>query len=279
MKTFMGKRFAIVLMAVMGVAHLSGLAAPRSIVDSITVFSSFWAFDAGSSSVTLFRADGTYQVLENRIVTIVGPSAPLPPSHGTYTWEEVPGEPNEFILTMVDSVSLQGTPQHFVFTNDVSGNIAPTGGNVVPLSNTFSISPRSPVTGATNMSTRAWAVAGHPVITGLVIEGSTSRWVLLRGAGPALAKFGVQNTAANPGITLFKGSSNRGSFGSWSNVDGLVPGLKAIFASVGAFAFDDGSADSAALVQLAPGAYTVHCSPGTKDGELLVEAYVLPYGN
>jgi hypothetical protein len=64
---------------------------------------------------------------------------------------------------------------------------------------------------------------------------------------------------------------------SWSNDPNLTVGLQTLFSIAGAFQFQSGSADCAALILLAPGAYTIQATT-TGAGELLTEVYVLPYG-
>jgi hypothetical protein len=104
------------------------------------------------------------------------------------------------------------------------------------------------------------------------------RRVLIRGAGPALqARFGMNGVLAEPRLTL---SNHAGKTlevaGAWSeqlNANEIRDAAK----REGAFAFDDGSADSALVVTLLPGLYTVQVAGSDGgSGVALVEVYDLP---
>ena len=100
--------------------------------------------------------------------------------------------------------------------------------------------------------------------------------VLVRAVGPGLIPFGVTGTLPRPVMTLFSGSSAIRTNTGWT-ADGYKADLAAAAQAVGAFALADSSADSAVLVRLAPGSYTVQISDlGGTVGEALVEIYVVP---
>jgi len=126
-----------------------------------------------------------------------------------------------------------------------------------------------------NISTRAPVGAGSDVeIAGFVIGGAQPKTVLIRASGPALAPFGVGGVLADPALTLFNGAGSavarNTGWGSAAN----AADIKAAAALVGAFAWPDGSRDSAVLATLAPGAYTAEVSGASGDaGVALVEAY------
>jgi hypothetical protein len=121
-----------------------------------------------------------------------------------------------------------------------------------------------------NMSARTQVGAGAELlIAGFVIRGSTSKTLLIRGVGPALARFGVDQLLRNPELKLFRGPTQVGSNDSWRSGD---PALFNLFNSVGAFPIE--TDDAAILITLAPGSYTVQVSghdQGT--GVALVELY------
>ena len=109
------------------------------------------------------------------------------------------------------------------------------------------------------------------LIQGFAVSGSGSETLLIRGAGPSLARFGVTGTLAQPTLTVFDASgrvlaSNTG----WAD-DSQVAEAAAV---VGAFPFPAGSADCALLIHLEPGAYTVEIAgaAGTT-GVALAELY------
>src|SRR5208283_2076949 len=95
---------------------------------------------------------------------------------------------------------------------------------------------------------------------------------LIRGAGPALAQFGVSGTLPDPLLQLYQGGATViGSNAGW----GGDAQIALTAASVGAFSWGVGAtADSALLVTLAPGAYTAEVSGASGDtGVALVEVY------
>ena len=128
-----------------------------------------------------------------------------------------------------------------------------------------------------NVSTRGRIVnADEPVIVGFVIGGTTSRNVLARAVGPTLAAFGVTDAVARPVLTLYRANTVVASNEDWTTTD--TARLKTAFERVGAFALLGGaSPDSALLVTLPPGAYTLQATgAGGTNGTVLVEAYEVP---
>jgi hypothetical protein len=126
-----------------------------------------------------------------------------------------------------------------------------------------------------NISTRGVVSGGDKaMISGFVVTGSTSKRILLRAAGPALATFGVANTLTAPVLTLFDSANRSVASNTRWGTAGNAAGIDAAAASVGAFPFAAGSADSALLVTLPPGAYTAQVSGAAGvSGVSLVEAY------
>ena len=133
----------------------------------------------------------------------------------------------------------------------------------------------SDLTTLANLSTRG-QVAGtsQNLVAGLVVGGTSPIQVLLRGIGPTLSSFGIASPLARPILTLYSGTSVIATNSGWSA--GTVPAatIAAAESAVGAFALPTGSADTALLMTLAPGTYTVQVSSadGTT-GIALVEAY------
>jgi hypothetical protein len=123
-----------------------------------------------------------------------------------------------------------------------------------------------------NLSARARTGPGADVLTaGLVIGGNGPVKVLLRGVGPALAAFSVPGYLANPKLVLFDDKSQPiASNTGW----GGDPELAAAFVSTGAFGFGPNSKDTAMLVNLAPGLYSVQVqSQDGSSGVAMVEVY------
>ena len=131
---------------------------------------------------------------------------------------------------------------------------------------------------AINISTRGLVGTGaNQMIAGFVIEGASSRRVLIRASGPALAGFGVGGTLAEPRMELYNSRNflhaSAGAWGLQTNADEIRGAAKV----VSAFELADGSKDSAMVVTLLPGAWTVQVSGANNTtGVALVEAYVLP---
>ncbi|MBP7142738.1 MAG: hypothetical protein KBA71_12580 [Opitutaceae bacterium] len=122
-----------------------------------------------------------------------------------------------------------------------------------------------------NVSARSIANgAANPLITGFVIAGASPKTVLVRGVGPGLQPYGVQGYLETPTIQLFSGGTKVGENTGWGTSPNLSE-VRTAFARVGAFPLAEGSADSALLVTLNPGGYTVHVSGGT--GVALAEVY------
>jgi len=117
-----------------------------------------------------------------------------------------------------------------------------------------------------NLSTRTHAATGEAtLITGFVVSGGT-RDVLVRGIGPGLSAYQVDDPLSDPFLTLFAGPSPIASNDDWSSDDGRT---------LGAFALAAGSADAVLRRTLAPGGYTAQVTPatGTAPGEALDEIY------
>src|SRR5262249_44785537 len=124
------------------------------------------------------------------------------------------------------------------------------------------------------------------------VPGSQVRELLIRVVGPSLAPFGVAGAWADPDFQLCQGTtpvsrdsssvSNQHHYNDWSQLDGhsadTATAFNNIFNYVGAFPLLSDSKDSADVVRLSPGAYTVVAATGAGDpgGEALIEVYALP---
>ncbi len=129
-----------------------------------------------------------------------------------------------------------------------------------------------------NISTRAQVGTGaNIIIPGFVISGSGTEQLLVRADGPSLTQFGVGGALAMPSLSVFNSSgtviASNTVWGTSSN-----PALIASTAAfVGAFAFTSGSADSAQIVNLPAGAYTIQVSGvSNTTGVALAEVYEVP---
>jgi uncharacterized repeat protein (TIGR03806 family) len=130
-----------------------------------------------------------------------------------------------------------------------------------------------------NTAVRAQVGTGANVlIPGLVVSEGAPKTVLIRGVGPTIgaAPFNVPGTLAQPVLTLFAGTEAFVTNAGWNNATNAAE-IRTTAARVGAFALVEGSRDSAMLVSLSPGPYTVQLSGANgTSGVALVEVYEVP---
>jgi hypothetical protein len=126
-----------------------------------------------------------------------------------------------------------------------------------------------------NVSARMEVTSGDGVlIAGFVIGGNLPKTVLIRGVGPTLSQFGVTGVLADPQITVSSGSSTIASNAGWGTGSSTSAQIAAVAGQVGAFPLSSGSQDSALLLTLQPGNYTVQVtSVSNSTGVALVEVY------
>lgn len=134
----------------------------------------------------------------------------------------------------------------------------------------------SPSSRLANISTRGVVGTDDGIlITGFVIDGSTPKSVLVRGAGPVLATYGVAGALLDPKLEIVRQSTGAtvASNDNWETGNDAAA-LRAMFSRLGAFTFPAGSKDTAVLASLAPGVYSAKLSGvGHTTGVALVEAY------
>jgi uncharacterized repeat protein (TIGR03806 family) len=130
-----------------------------------------------------------------------------------------------------------------------------------------------------NTAVRAQVGTGANVlIPGLVVSEGAAKTVLIRAVGPGIAgaPFNVTGTVTQPVVTLFAGSEAFLTNAGWANGANAAE-IRATAARVGAFPLPEGSRDSALLVSLSPGSYTVQVSGANNtSGVALVEVYEVP---
>lgn len=123
-----------------------------------------------------------------------------------------------------------------------------------------------------NLSTRAALPTDAPLlVSGFVLEGSGTRTLLIRGVGPELIEFGVNDPLPTPRITLFSGDTALATNQGWALADNAAT-IASTAETVGAFPLSTNRADSALLADLSPGAYTVHLTDDNT-GTGLIEIY------
>ena len=117
------------------------------------------------------------------------------------------------------------------------------------------------------------------MIGGFVVQGAQSKRMLIRAAGPALRAFGLEDALTDPVLRVYSSGVVAAENDNWAQPMGtgnpaLAPEITSASAQASAFAFPAGSADSAVLVTLPPGAYSAVVEGGRgATGHGLVEAY------
>jgi len=111
-------------------------------------------------------------------------------------------------------------------------------------------------------------------IAGFVIGGEGSKTLLIRGVGPGIAMFGLDNATSDVAIELFnEAGTSLDSNDDWGSNTNATE-IETISDSVGAFPFETDSKDAALLVTLEPGLYTIHLTgPNGSVGVSLIELY------
>ncbi|MFZ9840016.1 MAG: alpha/beta hydrolase family protein [Opitutaceae bacterium] len=139
--------------------------------------------------------------------------------------------------------------------------------------------PAQPPASLVNLSVRGRVGTGDEVlISGFVLGAGEARPVLLRAAGPALAgaPFNVPGTLARPVLSVFRGGQRLATNTGWGTAPNAAE-IRTAAQRVGAFPLPEGGADSALLLTLPPGAYTLQIA-GLNDtaGLALAEVYESP---
>ena len=156
----------------------------------------------------------------------------------------------------------------------IRGTIRPAGGSTLPLT-----CVRDALAGRqhlVNLSSRGATAPEAPMISGFAIGGTAPKQVLIRAAGPALARapFNLTGTLTDPSLQLYRVSTVIGQNNDWGSPASGAAALTAATSLAGAFPFASGSADAALLTTLPPGLYSVHTTGGT--GIALAEIYEVP---
>ncbi len=131
----------------------------------------------------------------------------------------------------------------------------------------INVSARTEVGGSANI-----------LIAGFVIAGPAAKTVLIRGIGPSLANFGVNNALSDPQLAVFRDGVAVAGNDNWYDGANAV-NVATAANQVGAFALPPTSHDAALLLSLPPGSYTAQVSGNpatTVSGSALVEVYEVP---
>ena len=108
----------------------------------------------------------------------------------------------------------------------------------------------------TAFSGMGWITSSDPGVAGFIIQGSGHKKLLIRGVGPALTG-SVTTPLSDPGITIWAHSTIIPTNNDWSS-ELNSSAISAAATTLGLTALGTGSADAAILIDLPPGAYTVH---------------------
>jgi hypothetical protein len=130
----------------------------------------------------------------------------------------------------------------------------------------------------TNVSSRGLVGGGEgALLSGFVVSGSRPHRFLIRGVGPALLSRGVTNALRDPVIQVVDAAGAVMAINdNWEASDDILA-LAEATTSVAAFPLATGSRDAALLIELQPGAYTVHLNGvDGATGVGLLEIYELP---
>ena len=152
---------------------------------------------------------------------------------------------------------------------------APAGAKGVALLEVYDADSGSPAAEIVNLSTRALvgAEAAGTLIAGFAIRGTTSDTVLVRGVGPSLGRvFGLSRAIGATQVTVYDARGQRVAGNSvWTrnddddddddddkDDDDKSSDIEEASDRSGAWRLPRGTSDSALLLTLAPGVYTVH---------------------
>lgn len=157
------------------------------------------------------------------------------------------------------------------YSAQVSGNGGSTGLALIEL---YDVAGTGNGSRLVNVSARSQVgTGGEILIAGFTVSGNGQRNLLIRGIGPTLANFGVGGVLANPKLELYSGNTKLQENDDWGGSATVATAANTVFA----FGLPSNSKDSALVVALSPGQYTVQVSGvGSTTGVALIEVYELP---
>lgn len=168
--------------------------------------------------------------------------------------------------------AVQVSVQPGVYSALVGGGSTPPAAALVEI---YDADPNPAATARiTNISTRGSLAAGDAMIAGFVVTGDQRKRLLIRAVGPTLTTLGVPGALADPRIEVVTGTTTIASNNDWTETPG-VSTINQVSPVVGAFPLNGGSRDSALVVQVAPGTYSVLVTSavGSASGTVLLEIY------
>jgi len=269
-------RHVVALLSLITVAFAADLA-PDALSSKIIAFKTASSFGNGFTLVeTLFSADGSYLDIRrnhSRPVTYWYAGG-----EGTYTYVKTGADTAKIALTGEHPAEPSGVWNLTFKTADSGEVLSDQINNNGIEAGTFQVFDRAPVP-LLNVSNRTTVSATKVSITGCVIGGNVPRLVLIKVLGPSLEPFGVSNFVPDPMLVVYDSSNTAiATNQSWNTLPaeqtGLVESMKRVLPLVGAQPFGS-DREPGLLLELSPGAYTVHASSETAEveGEVLTEVY------
>jgi hypothetical protein len=172
-----------------------------------------------------------------------------------------------------DSVALI-TLNPGIYTAHASGVGGTTG---IALIEIYDAEPATGTSRLTDLSIRAQIGADADIlIPGLTVGPGEPTTVLVRAIGPGLDQFGVSNFLESVTLNLLSDGISIVSNTGWSTATNSAE-IESASALIDAFPLEPGSGDSAVMVTLNPGNYTLHVSSNTGQGGVaLVEVHEVP---
>ena len=142
--------------------------------------------------------------------------------------------------------------------------------SVVTIGAPLHVPGQQPASKLVAISVRSYVGTNDQIqVAGFVVTGSGPKQLLVRSSGPALAPYGVSNPLPDPELVLYDSKSQ-----PISTTVGWDSSLASVFAKEGAFGWPVGSLDSATVLTLNPGLYTVEIKSKTgQTGVALAEVY------
>ena len=197
------------------------------------------------------------------------------------------GEPSPIYQWQLDGVAIVGANASVYELSSVqqfhagayTALVQNSGGSVASTAAIVTVTePSSSSARLLNLSTRAIALTGDNVlIPGFVIGGSGRKALLIRSVGPTLIDYGLQGVLPDPRLSLKRfngaGYDDLAANDNWASSPNSAA-IRAKAAELFAFPLGENSNDSALLVDLAPGQYSVVADDaGAQTGVAIVELY------
>ncbi len=226
--------------------------------DDETTVSAYPTVDSATGNVTVVLVNRALTQTTTTSVSLAGLSIP-DRNYATLQLSNLPAT-ETFVSHSANALKAGSVA---VANSQFSISLPPLSVTSVLLHPQADVTPTPPPSSASrlvNLSVRARSGGGDDVlIVGLVVGGSGSKQVLLRGIGPSLKSLGVPTALADPTLTLFDSKGNQLAISDgWGTDPATAAALGALFSNVGAFALENSSADAALAPILTSGGYTFH---------------------